>query len=316
MSNEEFLEEELIYNPETDDWETVLVDKRTKKEVVDAQKELNRNLDETTYFPFRTANLEESRVNKSVFENLELDKPIGIESMSAPERKLYNDYQKRKKLAEEQFKRKPVTGRPTKIITEKEIRYSMQNSGSIKEAAIFLAVPRPRWLKYAKLYIDKETGKSLYELHMIYCWGTADFDKLKRSGTLNKGAIKSNPELHNKLYRRMIDPVTGRYVHKSERKIVIRRNQKIKLLDVLEGLYPNYDPIKLKQNLIKTGWFARKCDNCGYDKENEDDGRVPLILNFLDENTRNHKRENLEMLCFNCFFIKSPMWRSKRYYTL
>ena len=33
------------------------------------------------------------------------------------------------------------------------------------------------------------------------------------------------------------------------------------------------------------------------------DYKVPLILNFKDGNAKNWKLENLEMLCYNCYFL-------------
>tara|TARA_R110000822_G_scaffold25937_1_gene78444 strand:+ start:1430 stop:1909 length:480 start_codon:yes stop_codon:yes gene_type:complete len=41
----------------------------------------------------------------------------------------------------------------------------MSNSKSNRAAAMFLKVSLPTYRKYAKLYIDNESGKSLYELH-------------------------------------------------------------------------------------------------------------------------------------------------------
>ena len=33
------------------------------------------------------------------------------------------------------------------------------------------------------------------------------------------------------------------------------------------------------------------------------DGKVPLVLDFKDGNRKNHKYDNLQMLCFNCSFL-------------
>ena len=50
-------------------------------------------------------------------------------------------------------------------ITEREIRYAMANSKNNSEAAEFLRIHKETYKKYAKLYIDPKTGKSLFELH-------------------------------------------------------------------------------------------------------------------------------------------------------
>ncbi len=50
-------------------------------------------------------------------------------------------------------------------ISEAQIRYAMKNSQSNKGAARFLSITGITYKKYAKQYIDSESGKSLYELH-------------------------------------------------------------------------------------------------------------------------------------------------------
>ena len=60
---------------------------------------------------------------------------------------------------------KPGEGRPPMNISESEIRYAMENTKSCASAARFLKVSYESFRKYAKLYIDSESGKSLFELH-------------------------------------------------------------------------------------------------------------------------------------------------------
>lgn len=50
-------------------------------------------------------------------------------------------------------------------LTESDVRYAMDNSQSNMGASRFLKVSFPTYKKYAKMYIDKDTGKSLYDLH-------------------------------------------------------------------------------------------------------------------------------------------------------
>ena len=56
-------------------------------------------------------------------------------------------------------------GRTPLNLTEAQIRYAMKNSKSNSSAARFLNVSFSTYQKYAKMHIDEETGKSLYELH-------------------------------------------------------------------------------------------------------------------------------------------------------
>ena len=60
---------------------------------------------------------------------------------------------------------KPGEGRPPINISESEIRYAMANTKSAAAAARFLNVSYESFRKYAKQYIDSESGKSLFDLH-------------------------------------------------------------------------------------------------------------------------------------------------------
>ena len=50
-------------------------------------------------------------------------------------------------------------------LTEEQLREAMANSRSNKEAARWLGITDITYKKYAKSYIDQETGKTLFELH-------------------------------------------------------------------------------------------------------------------------------------------------------
>ena len=60
---------------------------------------------------------------------------------------------------------KPGEGRPPMNISESEIRYAMANTKSCAAASRFLKVSYEAFRKYAKLYTDSESGKTLFELH-------------------------------------------------------------------------------------------------------------------------------------------------------
>lgn len=53
-------------------------------------------------------------------------------------------------------------------LTEKEVRYVIEHTASNLEAAEFLRIRPDTWKKYASLYFDEETGKSLYKLHAAH----------------------------------------------------------------------------------------------------------------------------------------------------
>jgi hypothetical protein len=60
---------------------------------------------------------------------------------------------------------------------------------------------------------------------------------------------------------------------------------------------------KFKRRLIQEAILAEECSCCGFKEQRVSDYRVPLLLNFKDYNKRNWKRENLELLCYNCYFL-------------
>ena len=76
-------------------------------------------------------------------------------------------------------------------------------------------------------------------------------------------------------------------------------------MDILEGRVDisNYKPVELKDRLIHEGLLAEECNSCGFNERRVVDYKVPLILNFKDGNKKNWKLENLELLCYNCYFL-------------
>jgi hypothetical protein len=157
---------------------------------------------------------------------------------------------------------KPGEGRPAMNLSESEIRYAMANTRSCLSAARFLNVSYESFRKYALLYTDRETGKTLFDLH---------------KNSSGKGIPKSTrPKL------------TGAYG----------------LHDILDGKYPKYSAKKLKPRLLRSGEFEEKCACCGFDERRVDDYTVPLILDWIDGDRTNHRRENLQFLCFNCYYLQ------------
>ena len=56
-------------------------------------------------------------------------------------------------------------GKTALNLSETEIRYAMDNTKSNAAAAEFLKVSYTTYKKYSKLYVDRESGKTLFELH-------------------------------------------------------------------------------------------------------------------------------------------------------
>lgn len=77
------------------------------------------------------------------------------------------------------------------------------------------------------------------------------------------------------------------------------------IMDILEG---RVDPLfysvkKLKEQSIKEGVLKEECCRCGYNQRRPLDLKVPLIVNFKDGNKRRWLLDNIEFLCYNCYFL-------------
>lgn len=70
---------------------------------------------------------------------------------------------------------------------------------------------------------------------------------------------------------------------------------------ILAGEHPTYDKARLKERVIAAGKLKEACGLCGFDKQREFDGRMPLVLHCLDGNEQNLRLENLQLRCYNCF---------------
>lgn len=78
-----------------------------------------------------------------------------------------------------------------------------------------------------------------------------------------------------------------------------------KVRDVVEGKVAPYSwsPKKLKDRIIQDGLLEEKCSRCGHTEKRALDLKAPLILHFKDGNKENFLLENLDFLCYNCYFL-------------
>lgn len=167
-------------------------------------------------------------------------------------------------------------GREPLNLTETQIRYAMKNSKSNSAAARFLNISLTTYQKYSKRYIDSESGKTLWDVHK----------------NQNGRGVKKGYNVTKGIYA---------------------------LKDILEGKYPQYPVYQLKRRLKNNAdkvQFPYQCHNCGYDEKRITDGYIPLVLDHMDDDWTNHKRENIRFLCYNCFHNlrgnlrgNQPQWR-------
>jgi len=73
--------------------------------------------------------------------------------------------------------------------------------------------------------------------------------------------------------------------------------------DILLGKYPQYPREKLMRRMIVSSYIEERCSHCGYCQKRPTDLKTPLILNHINGNLTDHRRENLEILCYNCYFV-------------
>lgn len=81
--------------------------------------------------------------------------------------------------------------------------------------------------------------------------------------------------------------------------------------DILDGKHPDFPIHRLKDKLIRSGIKKAECEQCGFHERRITDGKLPLLLNFEDGNNKNHKLENMRLLCYNCTFTSGKGYISK-----
>ena len=91
----------------------------------------------------------------------------------------------------------------------------------------------------------------------------------------------------NRGIKKNVDPDSGKYP----------------ISEVLDGKHPDYPVFRLKDKLIRSKIKEACCEMCGYKERRITDGKIPLLINFEDGDSKNHKLENIKLLCYNCTFV-------------
>jgi hypothetical protein len=151
-------------------------------------------------------------------------------------------------------------GRSAFNLSESDVRYAIDNTKSNAEAARFMKVSFTTWKKYAKMYTDAETGKTLYDMH---------------TNIAGVGISKRAPRASAGPYQ--ID-------------------------EILQGKYPKYPTWKLRNRLLALGIMKEECDSCGYNEHRITDDTVPVLLDHINGDNTDHRLENLQLLCLNCYY--------------
>ena len=140
----------------------------------------------------------------------------------------------------------------------------MDKTKSVRAAARYLNCSYQHIKKWMKLYVD-ENGVSLFDAHK------------NQSG---KGIPKF---------------LSVSTINKKEPAI----------LDIVEGRIDasHFNPQKIKYRLITEGYLKDECNNCGFHERRVSDYKSPLILHFKDGNKQHYRLDNMEMLCYNCYYL-------------
>jgi hypothetical protein len=75
-------------------------------------------------------------------------------------------------------------------------------------------------------------------------------------------------------------------------------NGKIPLNEILEGKHPTYQTFKLKGRLFTEKLKTNICEECGTSEWNGK--KLMCELDHINGNSRDHRLENLKILCPNC----------------
>jgi 5-methylcytosine-specific restriction endonuclease McrA len=77
---------------------------------------------------------------------------------------------------------------------------------------------------------------------------------------------------------------------------------------ILEGKHPQYSTLKLKKRMITEKILPYVCDECGISEWKNKS--LTLQLDHIDGNSKNHRLENLRLLCPNCH-AQTETWCGK-----
>jgi hypothetical protein len=149
-------------------------------------------------------------------------------------------------------------------LTKESITSAMDKTKSVRAAARYLNCSYQHIKKWMKLYVDNN-GVSLFDAHK------------NQSG---KGIPKF---------------LSVSTINKKEPAI----------LDIIEGRIDpsHFNPQKIKYRLITDGYLKDECCNCGFHERRVSDYKSPLILHFKDNNKQHYRLDNMEMLCYNCYYL-------------
>ena len=153
-----------------------------------------------------------------------------------------------------------------KDFTKNQILNAMDKTLSVRAAARYLNCSFQHLKKWMKVYVDEESGLTLFDLH-------------------------KNP--HGKGIPKFLSSKNG------------FKSKEPPILDIIEGRADasSFNPDKLKYRAVEAGLMKEECHRCGFHERRVLDSKIPLMLHFNDGVSTHWGLDNVNLLCYNCYFI-------------
>ena len=150
-----------------------------------------------------------------------------------------------------------------KPLSKEQIVAAISQTRSNRAAARYLNVSYPHYKKWATLY-------------------------------------KSSKEEYDTLFDQHLNP-SGKGIPK----FLSNKGKEPILLDIIEGRVDasSFSPDKIKYRLVSEGYLLEECSSCGFHERRVLDYKIPILLHFKDNNKKNYRKENIEFLCYNCYYL-------------
>jgi hypothetical protein len=152
-----------------------------------------------------------------------------------------------------------------KFYSRDQILEAMDKTKSIKAAARYLNCSYQHLKPFMKRYTHPDTGETLFDMHKNQC---------------------------------------GRGIPKFITHSAFNRKEPA-IIDIVEGRVDpsHFSPEKLRYRMIEAGLLEEKCTDCGFAERRITDYKMPLIMRFRDGNTKHYNLGNVQLLCYNCYFL-------------
>ena len=88
---------------------------------------------------------------------------------------------------------------------------------------------------------------------------------------------------------------------------------RIPLEEIFEGKRKcNYTLPMLKKRMVEDGYAKEECYSCSFNQGRITDGKIPLLIDFIDGNSENKSLDNIRLLCPNCYFVFNGYFNNSR----